>query len=1082
MNLKPTNFFTRLRNRGILQFLLFPAVFVSVFESNGQSGPGGVGKTDGLSELILWLDANQVENIASGNTVGTWSDVSGYDHDVTSVTVGGRPNYLINQINGFPSLNFSGNGEFLAGEIDLDPVSNFIDGDLLGLTAPFTVFAVAVFSVDQGTDNDYVFSIGDGSDDNEMSAIARRNGGGSEQNRLYTWDGNSAIVSSSATLATPSTHIIRQVQNTSATFLEFFSNESPVSMEADNGSVTTSGKFKIGDFSNSGPNTNVMNGLIPEVIVYEKALNDAESSIVASYLAAKYSITVVNDKYVGDNADPLGGGSEGEFDFDVSGIGTESGLSNKTANSKAMTLSQKSNFDDSDYVLFGHKLSTNSIINSDINDSDLSDDLDERWERIWFLDITDGGSALTVDIQFDFSQSDLGHSPSGIAANYKLLNRSNNTSGTNWDFLATATSISGSVVTFENVTPTDGYYTIGTIDNTTSSMGTIGAAFSANGPGGIGNTDGSSSLELWLDAESIGGTDGEPITRWSDLSGNAGDAVATNSFRTPKYRTAIAAINNREVIRFDEDGGEDSEFVSSQSMGGTLGSAMSASPGISVIAVASFRTTQGNEDNDYLIGIGSSGTVNEYVSLARRKNNDAPSHTDELYSWYGVDPPRYGPGIDGTWNILATTHGTGPTHNLFVNGTPTSIDNYSADVSVSSTYHLSRWNVSELNHLDGDIAEVIIFSEDLNTAKRTILQNYLSGKYDITLDASVEKYNGDTNGNGDNDLDIAGIGSESGTHMSGGSAGIELSPNIGLDEGDYVIIGHKTSTNAVNKSDVSGTITRRWDRTWWFDVTDPGADLTLDVTFDISEGESVTFPDGTASNYKIIFSGTGSSPWSVVASSSSIANDQIFFTNVSTASGDGYYTLGTIEESDSPLPVELISFEHNLQNETVILNWKTGTEINNDHFDVMKSPDGKKFRKIGKVAGSGNIDQEVSYSFNDANPFAGPNYYKLNQVDFDGSYEESYTIVAFFEPKEDIVVYPVPVSDELTIELGSRFFATKALISILDLSGREIKSRLYDENMRQAVMQVHDVEGGLYIIRVQNDFFKSEQRLLIQRH
>ena len=423
----------------------------------------------------------------------------------------------------------------------------------------------------------------------------------------------------------------------------------------------------------------------------------------------------------------------------------------------------------------------------------------------------------------DFSQSDLGNSPSGTASNYKLLSRNNNTSGTPWDFAASGTSINGFVVTFENLTLTDGYYSIGTIDNTGSSMGTVGASLSANGPGGVGDTDGASSLELWLDAESLASSDGEPITRWTDLSGNSSDAIATNAFRIPKYRTSISAINDREVLRFDEDGGEDTEFVASQSMGGTLGSTMNATPGVSVIAVATFTSTQGNEDNDYIIGIGNSGTANQYVSLGRRKDNDLPAHANELYSWYGDDPPRYGPAIgDNDWNIYVTQHGTGPTHNLYVNGTSTAIDNYTSDISLSTTYHLSRWNVSELNHLDGDIAEVIIFSEDLNTPKRTILQNYLSGKYDITIDASVEKYNGDTFGNGDNDQDIAGIGSESGTHSLASSAGIEIAPNAGFDDGDYVMIGHNTSTNSVNKSDVNGSIKRRWDRAWWFDFTDPG--------------------------------------------------------------------------------------------------------------------------------------------------------------------------------------------------------------------------------------------------------------------
>ena len=346
--------FEKTRKEGIRRVLFFLMTATLVFALEAQSGPGGVSKNDGLSELILWLDANQIEGIASGNTVGTWLDASGYGHNVTSSTIGGRPSYLVNQINGFPSLNFDGNGEFLAGEINLDPVSNFIDADLMGLSAPFTVFAVAIFDVDQGADNDYVFSIGDGNDDDEMSSIGRRNGSGSEQNRLYTWDGNSPIVSSTITMATSTTHIVRQVQNSSSTFLEFYLNGTPVPMGADNGSISTSGKFEIGDFSNSGTITNVIDGQIAEVIVFDQALDDAEASIVESYLAAKYNVTITNDKYVGDSSDPLGGASEGEFDYDVAGVGTEGGLSNESASSKGMTLTQRLNFDDTDYVLFGH--------------------------------------------------------------------------------------------------------------------------------------------------------------------------------------------------------------------------------------------------------------------------------------------------------------------------------------------------------------------------------------------------------------------------------------------------------------------------------------------------------------------------------------------------------------------------------------------------------------------------------------------------------------------------------------------------------------------------------------------------------
>ena len=65
----------------------------------------------------------------------------------------------------------------------------------------------------------------------------------------------------------------------------------------------------------------------------------------------------------------------------------------------------------------------------------------------------------------------------------------------------------------------------------------------------------------------------------------------------------------------------------------------------------------------------------------------------------------------------------------------------------------------------------------------------------------------------------------------------------------------------------------------------------------------------------------------------------------------GVFTAGSIL---NPLPVEMISFDAVLMNpESARLDWKTATEINNDHFDIERSEDGKSFSKVGEIKGNG---------------------------------------------------------------------------------------------------------------------------------
>jgi hypothetical protein len=103
------------------------------------------------------------------------------------------------------------------------------------------------------------------------------------------------------------------------------------------------------------------------------------------------------------------------------------------------------------------------------------------------------------------------------------------------------------------------------------------------------------------------------------------------------------------------------------------------------------------------------------------------------------------------------------------------------------------------------------------------------------------------------------------------------------------------------------------------------------------------------------------------------------------------------------LPIELLSFEAEKENDKVNVTWVTGSEINNDYFEVYASADGKVWESIDVVNGAGNSFTVNKYSIID-NDIQGHTlkYYKLKQVDFDGAVSFSPVKVVDFSGKGSI--------------------------------------------------------------------------------
>jgi len=192
---------------------------------------------------------------------------------------------------------------------------------------------------------------------------------------------------------------------------------------------------------------------------------------------------------------------------------------------------------------------------------------------------------------------------------------------------------------------------------------------------------------------------------------------------------------------------------------------------------------------------------------------------------------------------------------------------------------------------------------------------------------------------------------------------------------------------------------------------------------------------------------------------------------------------GEVEDYPFPinqvnLPVELVNFKGELkEDKTTLLTWSTASELNNDYFDVQrKKQDGSGWENIGQIDGFGNSSKLISYSFIDKNPNTGENYYRLNQVDFDGKSEYSPTIMvkldgATTETKDAFIIYPNPVRNEIWIKSEKEIVDNQnILLEVFDVSGQKVFASMMDE--REKRLDLSEYQRGIYLIKVGTKTYK----------
>lgn len=193
------------------------------------------------------------------------------------------------------------------------------------------------------------------------------------------------------------------------------------------------------------------------------------------------------------------------------------------------------------------------------------------------------------------------------------------------------------------------------------------------------------------------------------------------------------------------------------------------------------------------------------------------------------------------------------------------------------------------------------------------------------------------------------------------------------------------------------------------------------------------------------------------------------------------------------VPVELTSFNAKVQKNSVILNWSTATEINNQGFEVERQVGNRQsavgndvWEKIGFVDGYGTKTEPKSYSYTDQSLTPGLYSYRLKQIDFDGTFEYSHIVeVEVFTPQEYSLEqnYPNPFNPETQIEysLSKPGFVTLSVIDILGNKIADLVNEKQNDGTHNVTFNASELSSGLYFYSIKvNDFHLAKKMLLVK--
>ncbi len=199
------------------------------------------------------------------------------------------------------------------------------------------------------------------------------------------------------------------------------------------------------------------------------------------------------------------------------------------------------------------------------------------------------------------------------------------------------------------------------------------------------------------------------------------------------------------------------------------------------------------------------------------------------------------------------------------------------------------------------------------------------------------------------------------------------------------------------------------------------------------------------------------------------------------------FTFGSLSSALNPLPVELLSFTANANNDQIELDWATASELNNDFFTIERSIDAETFEKVVILKGNGTTSDRHEYHATDKDPIIGRSYYRLKQTDFDGTVTYSDLVRVEYEGPAfaTLRAFPNPSKgNKLTLQLKGVNEVMDVPVKIVSMKGELVfEGILHVDETGKSTEEIEfdePLSSGLYIVKAGPGVFLTQKVAVIR--
>lgn len=319
-------------------------------------------------------------------------------------------------------------------------------------------------------------------------------------------------------------------------------------------------------------------------------------------------------------------------------------------------------------------------------------------------------------------------------------------------------------------------------------------------------------------------------------------------------------------------------------------------------------------------------------------------------------------------------------------------------------------------------------------------------KFSSTATNPTESTNSKINGYAEMNLRAVGVGALNflGFNMAAGAN----------DIGSMTLV-RRTGASGINTFNGNQSIASTWDVT---STSPPAAGRNVSFSWQAAF-DNVTDPSKRFQAY-IFNSGPGWTPLGALQNLSSVGPPRVSVAVSTTKLTDTF----TLTDETQVLPVELLSFTGSKVAEGVKLSWSTASQKNFDYFSIERSGNGINFVAIGKISGDAFSMARKDYVFYDAEGDVRKAYYRLKNVDRDGTFEYSRIVRVEEYSNLQVVIFPNPTITNGMLNINLTGGDSSGQLFVFDYLGRMIKhSNLFAQNNS---IELEGVPPGLYLVKV----------------